>query len=1299
MAPVTWLRKLFDGIIRSFKNSSSIVVNSGDRIGISLRNNLLDRDPVYISLRRADQMDVDVVFDHIMKIFDSNKDFFLNGELVILFDHIQMPHGSGRVIRNFGQSNTDFISKKACYFKYKHNSKKYPNDNYCLPYALVITRAHARSKSGELKKYAYRNYLNRFKSLRSESEELCVLAGVNMNKLKDGCSLDEVMKFQNVLKNYQIVIYEANSKLPIYSDPIYFGKTKLNIMLHKNHFYGMRNITACFGAKYICPHCHTHTDTRAKHVCKYSCSQCLVFPKCSEFVTFIRCKDCNRTFFGEKCYQNHLKLADGAQNSTCEAKKNCPICFSQLTDEHKCGMRGCFTCEKLVPKNNHFCFMPQYETKRREGEKIKYVFFDLETRQDSLLNESEPEKFKHTPNLCVSQSVCLECADKSDISVPCFHCGGVRENIFKSEKCIEDFWNYLADIYNEKEEVLDQSSDSKKKKFKSKYKYIIVIAHNLKGFDGQFILKHIYESARFGNPNLIMNGTKVIEISFGYRLKFIDSINYFQCGLSKLPELYGIEETKGYFPHFFNTVRNQQYVGPLPKKDFYGYASMTEEGREDFDEWYTSHPKNYVFDFEKEFVQYCRQDVTLLRKACVKFQADFWEANNIDPFIDACTIAGACNKVFRANFLQEETIGILPPNGYRLGDKQSKNALKWLYFIEMNHQIEVIHAGRGREFSHPAFGRVDGYHPPSNTILEYMGCHWHGCMKCYAAYFSGRQTNKNHEILRQRRDATLAKNHAITQAGFNLVVKWECEFLREMSENDARGLNELLTTMVLYDMPIDPRDAFFGGRTDVNTMYFKSDDVTKIYYYDIMSLYPYINKASKAPLGHPRVHVGEECMRLPWMELDGLMKVTVLAPRGLHFPVLPYRMHHKLLFFLCHECAKHLNQFPCTHNDKLRQFTGTWVIDEVKLAVMKGYKIINIHEIWSYKVTQYDPVTRSGGFFSGFINRFLKIKAEASGWPTACTTQALKNAYLNEFFVREGIQLDETQIEYNPSLRQMAKIMLNSFWGRFGMRSDLVRTELIRCERVLRDRVLDPKKEIKSLVPINDDCLLINYKINEEVREANKTTNVVIAAFTTAYARMELYKYLDQLGDERVLYHDTDSVIFTGKAGEMMPEKGDFLGQMTDELEKYGVGSYITEFVSGGPKNYAIKIYSTKEKKIKTCVKVKGITLNYETSELINFDVIKNIVTQGRNRGEKRKKEKETVEVLGEKKKKKKEKETDEVLGEKKKKEKETVEVYNNRIGRTSFADVYSSRVKKTYSYNYTKKQEADEYRTLPYGF
>lgn len=203
-----------------------------------------------------------------------------------------------------------------------------------------------------------------------------------VKNLKAGCCIDEVVQFQRVLKNYQIVIYEINSKIPIYTDPAYTGKTALNIMFNQDHFMGMRSVQACFGSKYICPHCYTHTSTRAKHYCKYSCSQCMSSPRCLNGLNLqdlIFCKVCSRTFFGDDCFNRHLALKHNAKKTTCEMIKNCPKCYCHLTDKHVSGKRACFTCQKLVDKHNYQCYMPMYQTKRTEHDNVLCIFFDLET--------------------------------------------------------------------------------------------------------------------------------------------------------------------------------------------------------------------------------------------------------------------------------------------------------------------------------------------------------------------------------------------------------------------------------------------------------------------------------------------------------------------------------------------------------------------------------------------------------------------------------------------------------------------------------------------------------------------------------------------------------------------------------------------------------------------------------------------------------------------------------------------------------------------------------------------------------
>jgi hypothetical protein len=61
---------------------------------------------------------------------------------------------------------------------------------------------------------------------------------------------------------------------------------------------------------------------------------------------------------------------------------------------------------------------------------------------------------------------------------------------------------------------------------------------------------------------------------------------------------------------------------------------------------------------------------------------------------------------------------------------------------------------------------------------------------------------------------------------------------------------------------------------------------------------------------------------------------------------------------------------------------GIWIVDEVRLAVDKGYKILEIQEVYQYKVTQYIPDTSDGCLFVEYINTFLKLKAEVSSYPS-----------------------------------------------------------------------------------------------------------------------------------------------------------------------------------------------------------------------------------------------------------------------------------------------------------------------------
>ena len=153
--------------------------------------------------------------------------------------------------------------------------------------------------------------------------------------------------------------------------------------------------------------------------------------------------------------------------------------------------------------------------------------------------------------------------------------------------------------------------------------------------------------------------------------------------------------------------------------------------------------------------------------------------------------------------------------------------------------------------------------------------------------------------------------------------------------------------------------------------------------------------------------------------------------------------------------------------------------------------------------------------------------------------------------------------------------------------------------KVLFDYLQSDQYEVSDARMVNDETVEVHYKKKDEFVEQNDNVNIVIAAFTTAYARLKLYDLLDRL-EERVLYYDTDSVIYVHEHGKFEPSLGDYLGDLTDELD---AGDYITTFVSGGPKNYA---YVTNNGKTET--KIRGITLNYATTRKLNPSVMRGLV-------------------------------------------------------------------------------------------
>ena len=128
------------------------------------------------------------------------------------------------------------------------------------------------------------------------------------------------------------------------------------------------------------------------------------------------------------------------------------------------------------------------------------------------------------------------------------------------------------------------------------------------------------------------------------------------------------------------------------------------------------------------------------------------------------------------------------------------------------------------------------------------------------------------------------------------------------------------------------------------------------------------------------------------------------------------------MFPVCRTCCE-LNISDCSHTEKERYLEGSWVILEVLEALKLGYKILKIHEIWHYnEVSHYVTISKQGGLFTPYVNTFLKIKQEASGFPDWVKNEDDKNKYIKDYVNHEGIQIEKDKIKVNPGLKTLSLI-------------------------------------------------------------------------------------------------------------------------------------------------------------------------------------------------------------------------------------------------------------------------------------
>lgn len=338
------------------------------------------------------------------------------------------------------------------------------------------------------------------------------------------------------------------------------------------------------------------------------------------------------------------------------------------------------------------------------------------------------------------------------------------------------------------------------------------------------------------------------------------------------------------------------------------------------------------------------------------------------------------------------------------------------------------------------------------------------------------------------------------------------------------------------------RNAYYGGSVLLPEKGSLIKKGNLAYYYDFNSFYPSI-MLKPMPVGNPYLSLSKD--------LDsyfGFCYAKITPPLNLTNYIIPYRNEEGSIIY------------------PSKEFTGIYWSELLKKSREYGYKI---EILGGYQFEKGENI------FKDFILNLYDKRLEAKK-------------------------------ENKSSFHLIYKLILNSLYGRFGMKQLLSRVEFIE-EKDLQETYL--KKRFSFIEKINDKYLikynlnsysnsnLINYINNlhekEEVHKMNYLANLIkqrgvpssvpISAAITAYAQMELMNFKNIKGN-KLLYSDTDSLLME------KPLPDNLISET--KLGKLKLEYILKEAIFISPKFYALKTVEGEE-----IVKTKGISKGLVTYE------------------------------------------------------------------------------------------------------
>lgn len=716
-----------------------------------------------------------------------------------------------------------------------------------------------------------------------------------------------------------------------------------------------------------------------------------------------------------------------------------------------------------------------------------------------------------------------------------------------------------------------------------------LFSHNGGSYDDQFIIQYLERNCL---PHTVLprpsSTHKYLEVIIprgedkAQNITLKDFIVFVPYSLKEIARSFGLVLQKGDFPHRFNDGEHDEYIGSLPPLDIYEPNHFYQASdRVELEEWHREQSLVYCtcssdepctcnkqkWNFQVEIQKYCWLDVDILADAICKFRTQHiefgqdlagdrpedWQPTPIDPLLYSTQAQAAIHFFLQGHGASTSKIRAAVSQK-RVRSGFSQVSILWLESIAQQSNINIHHAGNHvKEYfdAKATFSCVDGYCVETNHVYEFLGCFWHGCPSCHGDKL---QSYSAIHPVRNIPWKTLYENTIEKieklQEVYDVTTIWECEYMRQRGTAITNYEKELMNLIV-------DREMFYGGRTEVFSAYAKSTPTDRIEHHDVTSMYPFVCATKLLPIGHPTIYFGASC-QLDRLRADhsnpyfGYVHCFVVPRAHCVLGLLPQKQEGKLQFDVIPKA-------------------GVWFTEEIYLAQSQGYVVTEL-----YEVLHFDAQNRSDTYFRGYMEFFLRIKQEAEGWKKAGASSESpsieeQQRVIDNLYIQNGNmgRMRPERVRKDPVKRALAKLNLNCLWGKFAQQdTDRTNSKIVYSydswvKDVYKNVAVDQSSiRYREMIGGAYTCY---YKTTHEHEHENKYVNIWIASAVTAWARCILHRQMILVNPERVLYCDTDSIVFLYSRVNEIEYTGRGLGKWTSEVE---TDDEILEFMGLAPKTY-----------------------------------------------------------------------------------------------------------------------------------